>query len=61
MSNAIETGAVQGNDVLASGKSKTGKELKKEAVKAAKLAKFYEKVKKAEVKANQTKQPVRFI
>uniref|UniRef100_A0A8R1XQ43 valine--tRNA ligase n=1 Tax=Onchocerca volvulus TaxID=6282 RepID=A0A8R1XQ43_ONCVO len=57
MSNAIETGAVQGNDVLASGKSKAAKELKKEAVKAAKLAKFYEKVKKAEVKANQTKQP----
>lgn len=39
------------------GKIKTEKELKKEVAKAAKLAKFHEKLKKAEVKANQAKHP----
>ncbi|EJD75424.1 valyl-tRNA synthetase [Loa loa] len=56
MSSAVGTGTVQVSDDLALRKPKTAKELKKEAAKAAKLAKFREKVKKADVKACQPKQ-----
>lgn len=55
MSNAVEVGTVEINGGLATEKSKTAKELKKEAAKAAKLAKFHEKMKKVEVKACQAK------
>ncbi|CAG9534339.1 unnamed protein product [Cercopithifilaria johnstoni] len=55
MSNAVETEAVQVNGDLAPGKSRETKKLKKETAKAAKLAKFREKVKKVEVKACQSK------
>lgn len=53
MSSAVETRAVQFNDDLGLEKPKTAKKLKKEAVKAAKLAKFHEKTKKTEVKTCQ--------
>uniref|UniRef100_A0AAF5PKK1 Valine--tRNA ligase n=1 Tax=Wuchereria bancrofti TaxID=6293 RepID=A0AAF5PKK1_WUCBA len=56
MSNVIETRTIQVNSDVASVKPKAAKELKKEAAKAAKLAKFHEKVKKMGVQACQTKQ-----
>lgn len=52
-------GQTEGNNIpVTCGKTKSAKELKKEAAKAEKLAKFREKEKKlAELKAQQTKKP----
>nr|CDP94338.1 BMA-VARS-2, isoform b [Brugia malayi] len=56
MSNIIGTRTSQISSDLALANPKTTKELKKEAAKAAKIAKFHEKVKKTEVQACQAKQ-----
>ncbi|VDK72530.1 unnamed protein product [Litomosoides sigmodontis] len=61
MSSGVETRTVQVNDDLALEKPKAAKKLKKEAVKAAKLAKFHEKTKKTEVKACQAKHMVEAV